>query len=166
LKEAEEESSSLTVRLLLQFEVGKCCLEMLENKMRLFERSASDLEPRLLQKMAYYCDMGIDELKIYVDMILKDGDDSLSDADEEDRVRVARAWYLMARLYNKFFTPDRTEQLAYSKNAICYYTRVADVGTRFEMGPVMADEIRISVETSDLLRRQVKMQEKVENGEN
>ena len=158
---------------------------MLDFKMKLFERSAGNLDAKLLQKMCYYCDSGIEDLKAYEQTIMQRGQD-LGSLEKDKIVLLARGWFYTAKLYNKFFTPDRKEQMRYSNMAICYYTRVMDAVQRVDGGEGAMDvEIRelarqvtstknslsftaegyfvlycrISAETSDLLRRQVKMQE-------
>ena len=159
---------------------------MLDFKMKLFERSAGNLDAKLLQKMCYYCDSGIEDLKTYEETVIGRGQD-IGSLEKDKLVLLARGWFFTAKLYNKFFTPDRKEQMRYSKMAICYYTRVMDAAQRAEDheggGGPKDDEVtemarqghslsafrlslsycRISAETSDLLRRQVKMQETEED---
>ena len=143
----------------LQFQLGCCCLEMLENKMKIFEKNSSNLKPILLQKMAYYVETGVKEFKLYVTTVSKGNVDDWGSLSQIEKICVVKAWFQIARLYNKFFSPDRKEQMAYTKLAICYYTRVMDSESKIGSGQC-AEEIRVSIETSDLLRRQVKMQEK------
>jgi len=161
-KRAEQEQD-VDQRRSVHFELGRCRLEMLDFKMKLFERSAGNLDAKLLQKMCYYCDSGIEDLKAYEQTIMQRGQD-LGSLEKDKIVLLARGWFYTAKLYNKFFTPDRKEQMRYSNMAICYYTRVMDAVQRVDGGEGAMDvEIRelarISAETSDLLRRQVKMQE-------
>ena len=92
-----------------------------------------NLDARLLQKMCYYCNSGIKDLKDYEQTIVGSGEGSnMDDLDAEKLLLLARGWFHTAKLYNKFFTPDRKEQMRYSKMAICYYTRVMDAVKRAE----------------------------------
>ena len=121
----------LAQRRLIHFELGRCRLEMLDFKMKLFERSAGNLDAKLLQKMCYYCDSGIEDLKTYEKTVIGKGQD-IGSLEKDKLVLLARGWFFTAKLYNKFFTPDRKEQMRYSKMAICYYTRVMDAAQRAE----------------------------------
>ena len=132
----------LAQRRLVHFELGRCRLEMLDFKMKLFERSAGNLDAKLLQKMCYYCDSGIQDLKTYEETVMKRGQD-IGSLEKDKLVLLARGWFFTAKLYNKFFTPDRKEQMRYSKMAICYYTRVMDATQRVKgsEGGVKDDEV-------------------------
>ena len=121
----------LAQRRLIHFELGRCRLEMLDFKMKLFERSAGNLDAKLLQKMCYYSDSGIADLKTYEETVMSKGQD-IGGLDKDKLVLLARGWFFTAKLYNKFFTPDRKEQMRYSNMAICYYTRVMDAAQRVE----------------------------------
>ena len=102
-----------------------------------------NLDARLLQKMCYYCDSGIKDFKDYEQTIIgsKGEGSKLDGLEEEKLVLLARGWFHTAKLYNKFFTPDRKEQMRYSKMAICYYTRVMDAVKRAEGGGGVDNEV-------------------------
>ena len=129
----QDNQDHLAQRRLIHFELGRIRLEMLDFKMKLFERSAGNLDAKLLQKMCYYCDSGIEDLKTYEETILGRGQD-IGGLGRDKLVLLAKGWFFTAKLYNKFFTPDRKEQMRYSKMAICYYTRVMDAAQRAEAG--------------------------------
>ena len=146
----------------VQFQIGKVLYELLATKMSQFERTCGKLNPKLLQKMAYLCTKGIDtftdalvlanlpanQRSLPRNMLLK------------DKVYCIQCWFYIARFHNKFFTPNRKEQLKYTKKAICFYECVV-AGTKAneDTKESLGEELRISVETADLLKRQVKKNE-------
>ena len=135
-------------------------MDLLEVKLKIFEITSSSLQPRLLQKMAYICKQGA----LVNDQILDTFAEKLKKniLKEEDEVKqVLSAWFCKARFQNKFFAPNRDEQMKYTREAIKHYQMVICYCTRNpEARKLIPNEYKTSVEVADLLKRQVKLQEK------
>ena len=74
------------------------CSDILDCKLRIFESQSSggcSLDPKLLQKMTYYCKQGIEANK----QIIANGRDGSKE--------IIEAELAMAKFYNQFFSPDK-----------------------------------------------------------
>ena len=135
-------------------------MDLLEVKMKIFEKTSGSLQPRLLQKMAYICKQGA----LVNDQILDTFEDKVKNnlLKEEDEVKqVLIAWFSKARFLNKFFAPNRDEQMKYTREAIKHYELVLCYCARNpDSRKLIPTEYKKSIEVADLLKRQVKLQEK------
>ena len=149
----------ITSRKLL-YELQLAYMDLLEVKLKIFEVTSGSLQPRLLQKMAYICKQGA----LVNGQILDTFEEKLNKnvLTEEDEVKqVLSAWFSKARFLNKFFAPNRDEQMKYTKEAIKHYQMVICYCARNpEARKLIPNEYKTSVEVADLLKRQVKLQEK------
>ena len=141
-------------------ELQSAYMDLLEAKLKIFEKTSGSLQPRLLQKMAYICKQGA----IINDQILDTFKEQLKDnkVEEEDDVKkVLIAWFSKARFLNKFFAPNRDEQIKYSLEAIKHYEMVICYCSRHpDSKKLIPEEYKTSVGVADLLKRQVKLHEK------
>ena len=67
------------------------------------------------------------------------------------------AFYFIAKFHNKFFSPDKDEQLAETQKAINFYRRVID-GCKNDDNDVrtsLKEEFKASVDAADMLQRQI-----------
>ena len=144
----------------LYFGLQSAYMDLLEVKLKIFEITSSSLQPRLLQKMAYICKQGA----LVNDQILDTFAEKITKniLKEEDEVKqVLNAWFCKARFQNKFFAPNRDEQMKYTREAIKHYQMVICYCARNpEARKLIPNEYKTSVEVADLLKRQVKLQEK------
>ena len=149
----------ITSRKLL-YELQTAYMDLLEVKLKIFEITSGSLQPRLLQKMAYMCKQGA----LLNDQILDTFEEKLTKNVLEEEVEVKQvliAWFSKARFLNKFFAPNREEQMKYTKEAIKHYGMVICYCARnSEARKLIPNEYKTSVEVADLLKRQVKLQEK------
>jgi hypothetical protein len=127
--------------------LGSAITDMANTKIKLFEKHGGEGDAKLLQKMAYYCNQGIEVYKSLLAMPVNDCD-----------TRV-QAWFAMAQLQNKFFSPDRSQQMQYAKEAIASYFKViqlcrGNAKLEHDHKALLAK----SIDVKDLLERQVKMQ--------
>ena len=135
-------------------------MDLLEVKLKIFEKTSGSLQPKLFQKMAYICKTGA---KIN-DKILETFKEQLTEnnlkKDEEVR-QVLIAWFYKARFLNKFFSPNREEQIDYSRAAIKNYEMVLCYCARNpEARKLIPEEYKTSLGVADMLKRQVKLHEK------
>jgi len=144
----------------LTFELADIYLDKLELKQKKFERTAGNLDPRLLQKMAYFCFTGIKHCQTFLDSLNVDG--KLPSKFPEDTVKPAMVTiFRMARFYNKVFTPIREDQNKFTKQAIEYYQKVVDYCTANPDQTRKVDfELNQSISVIDLLERQLQMHAK------
>ena len=135
-------------------------LDLLEVKLKIFEKTSGSLQPNLFQKMAYICKTGA---KIN-DKILETFKENLAknDLTQDDEIRqVLLAWFYKARFLNKFFSPNREEQIDYSRAAIKNYEMVLCYCARNpDTKKLIPQEYKTSLGVSDMLKRQVKLHEK------
>ena len=110
--------------------------------------------------MAYICKTGA---KVN-NKILESFKEQLSEnnlKNEEEIRQVLHAWFYKARFLNKFFSPNREEQIDYSRAAIKNYDMVLCYCARNpDAKKLIPEEFKISRGTSDMLKRQVKLHEK------
>ena len=146
-------------RLLLN-ELQLAYLDLLEIKLKIFEKTSGSLQPKLFQKMAYICKTGA---KIN-DRILETFKEQLEEnnlKNDEEVQQVLLAWFYKARFLNKFFSPNREEQIDYSRAAIKNYEMVLCYCARnMEAKKLIPEEYKTSRGTADMLKRQVKLHEK------
>ena len=68
------------------------------------------------------------------------------------------AYYFIAKFHNKFFSPDKDEQLAATQTAIDFYRRVID-GCKNEdnddVSTSVKEAFKASVDAADMLQRQI-----------
>ena len=66
------------------------------------------------------------------------------------------AYYFIAKFHNKFFSPDKDEQLAETQKAIDFYRRVID-GCKNDDDVLtsLEEEFKASVDAADMLQRQI-----------
>ena len=109
----------------LLHELQLAYFDLLEVKLKIFEKTSGSLQPKLLQKMAYICKQGVSineqildtfEEKVEVNNMLEKNDD-------ETR-QILKAWFSKARFLNKFFAPNREEQMTYTREAVTYYEKI------------------------------------------
>ena len=135
-------------------------MDLLEVKLKIFEKTSGSLQPKLFQKMAYICKTGA---KIN-DKILETfkeqlAENNLKNDDEVQQVLIA--WFYKARFLNKFFSPNREEQIDYSRAAIKNYEMVLCYCARYpEAKKLIPNEYKTSLGVADMLKRQVKVHEK------
>ena len=131
-------------------ELGSACLEMLEVKNKVFERSGGAADASLLQKMSFYSTKGIKSYQ------------SVLDNDKfkiNDKIRV-EALFGIAQLNNKSFSPNQAEQREFALSAIDYYTKLMDLCKNDEnLKNECKNMYEKSLSTQDLLRRQTRMME-------
>ena len=145
-------------RLLLN-ELQLAYLDLLEIKLKIFEKTSGSLQPKLFQKMAYICKTGA----MINDRILETFKEQLEENNlKNDEVRqVLHAWFYKARFLNKFFSPNREEQINYSRAAIKSYEMVLCYCARNpEAKKLIPEEYKTSRGTADMLKRQVKLHDK------
>ena len=68
------------------------------------------------------------------------------------------AFYFIAKFHNKFFSPDKDEQLAETQKAINFYRRVIDGCKNEDNDDVRTSlkaEFGASVDAADMLQRQI-----------
>ena len=135
-------------------------MDLLEVKLKIFEKTSESLQPKLLQKMAYICKQGASVNEQILDTFkekLKE-----NNIKEEDDVRqLLKAWFSKARFLNKFFAPNREEQMEYTQEAIKHYDKILCYCARNpDAKKLIPQEYKISVDVADLLKRQLKHHEK------
>ena len=88
--------------------------------------------------------------------------DETRDTDDVTDVGDARhrllAFYFIAKFHNKFFSPDKDEQLAATQKAIDFYRRVIDACKNEDNDDVstsLKEEFKASVDAADMLQRQI-----------
>ena len=88
--------------------LGSVCLEMLEVKTKIFERTGGAADSKLLQKMDFYSSKGIDSFST----VLKTEPHQEGQLEEVEVTKevIVEALFGKAQLYNKSFSPDQTEQ--------------------------------------------------------
>jgi len=143
----------------ITFELSEIYMELLEYKHKKFERTAGNLEPLLLQKMAYYCFTGIKHCESFLSTVL---DESKNSSFTEEMIRPGvLVMFRKAKFYNKIFTPIGTDQVKFTELAIDSYQKIAEY---CESHPHhrkhVQQEYSDSVSTSDMLTRQLKMHAK------
>ena len=106
-KHIMNDQTNSTVKNLMN--LGKVCLEMLEVKIKLFERAGGAADRKLLQKMDFYSTKGIDSFST---ILLKSEPDHQESHPEEVVTKeiIIEALFGKAQLYNKSFSPDQSEQ--------------------------------------------------------
>ena len=141
-------------------ELQSAYMDLLEVKLKLFEKTSGSLQPKLLQKMAYICKQGA----VVNEQILESYEDKLKENNlkEENEVKqVLMAWFAKARFLNKFFAPNQEEQMEYTREAIKHYEKVMCYCARNpEYKKLVPHEYKKSVDVADLLKRQLKLKEK------
>ena len=110
--------------------------------------------------MAYICKQGA----LINDQILETfkepfKENPLKDDEEVRQYLVTR--FSKARFLNKFFAPNREEQMKYTKEAIKHYELVLCYCAQYPKAKeLIPEEYNSSLGVADLLKRQVKLQEK------
>ena len=146
----------------LLYEAGETYFIMMDIKTRVFNKASSNkqYDPKLLTKMAYLSVKGIEILKTFVDTFndVKTGElGDLNNRDESDIKWLLMAYYLIATLYNKFFSPNQHDQMKAVQNAAEYYEKIASFCSQYpEWKSIIEEEYESSVQLSDLLKKQVK----------
>ena len=88
--------------------------------------------------------------------MLEDGDQSGAAEDfEVVRTRILSLFFI-AKFHNKFFSPDKNEQIEATKAAIDFYKRVIDsCNIDGRVKTALEEEFRTSIDASDMLQRQL-----------
>ena len=135
-------------------------LDLLEVKLKIFEKTSGSLQPELFQKMAYICKTGAKINDRILETFKQQLEENNLKNDEEVR-QVLLAWFFKARFLNKFFSPNREEQINYSRAAIKSYEMVLCYCARNpEAKKLIPEEYKTSRGTADMLKRQVKLHDK------
>ena len=149
------------MRLEIKYEVGELVMSILEIKMKQFERTLGSVQPELLQKMAYYCAQGVETHQDIIKDIQPDLDIAAIGA-EDEKVMYVSSHYQIGRFFNKYFSPDRDEQIGYTERAIEHYKAVICHCARFpDLKKPLKEELENCRQSVDMLERQIgKMTEK------
>ena len=146
----------------LLHELQLAYFDLLEIKLKIFEKTSGSLQPKLLQKMAYICKQGISTNEQILDTFDEKikVNNRLGKSDDETR-QILKAWFSKARFLNKFFAPNREEQMTYTREAITYYDKILCYCAQHpDAKRLIAEEYKMTVDVADLLKRQLKHQER------
>ena len=144
-------------------QIGYKYQDLFETKLSILERGQVEGVRQKLAKLAflnskseeYYLnflniDAGIEQVEVQVDKSLN----------FSEKVQMLETIFSLARLHNRFLTPNRKDQLRHVNLAIGYYEQfVREVKNDAELRDKLQDRLKKSVETSDLLKRQLKVVE-------